>query len=76
MKIDEKTYVVRQGFTLHKGDAIFHAGDIVTLSEVQAHERRHQIELAEDEVQAAAREAENQPEQPAVKPKKKMFARN
>lgn len=75
MNIEEKRYVVRQGFTLHKGDAIFHAGDIVSLSEFQARERQHQIEPVV-EVQAATWEVENAAEEPGAKPKKKLFARN
>ncbi|HQT38707.1 MAG TPA: hypothetical protein PK231_04720 [Acidocella sp.] len=75
MNVEEKPYTVRQSFTLHKGDAIFHGGDVVMLSEAEAHDRRHQIEPVAIPVEPAAGDTEKVVEKPAAAPKKKLFAR-
>ncbi|MDE8343965.1 MAG: hypothetical protein POG24_09110 [Acidocella sp.] len=44
-------FLVRGGFTLHLGKRVFKAGQIVDLTEAEANARRHQVELAPEQVE-------------------------
>ena len=43
-----RTFVVRGGFTMHRGENVHHAGETVKLTPAEAASYAHQIEPVED----------------------------